>query len=180
MKYSYIFFDNPAITAAEFIEAIGGDANINSLDEEGILPIQAAISARNNLVAIGIINTEGFDVEAKNPSGFTALNSASQNSPDTYIMELLLAKGADVDTEDKWEGTPVFWAIQRHVWLFDLDLEDFRKLVSDKISLLLSYHSSVKKWHLETLQQQAYEHTEIEQWFEQKLELGGDLVQEVN
>lgn len=168
MKYHTIISASPNLSGEYFIELIGGPENINFRDEEGYSPIEAAIMANNAEIAQAIIDTAGFDIEARNGAGFTPLNLAAQSSTDATILKLLLNNGASPNTEDDFGNTPMNWALQKHNW-HDA-VPDFGSVVKEKLSALLSKGAHVSGCYLDILSEQIYDgKDEIQQWLEQSL-----------
>ena len=93
------------------IQLIGEGANVNEKNRDGETPLQLA--AMSNCVDIaGVLIQSGADLKARDRKGWTALHMATASSQYTApVAELLIMKGANVNTQSSDNSTPLHTAI---------------------------------------------------------------------
>lgn len=88
-------------------------ANIETKDNAGCAPLWHAVRwPRAN--AINTLLERGANLEAQNIAGRTALSFAAGKLDCSLIVVQLLRKGADIETRDSDNQTPLFWAVYEH------------------------------------------------------------------
>ena len=65
----------------------------------------------NDVQAVAALLDSGHNIDARNASGETAFSYACANNA-FDVAELLFARGVDINTIDKGNGSPLDWASQ--------------------------------------------------------------------
>ena len=115
---------------------LGKGVDVNSLDRNGLTPLQLAINrrpignadaqaprTREEVNVVEILLTAGANVEVRGKEGNRPLHLAAKFGR-VDVAELLLARGAEVDARNDWDWTPLHFATsQREAAMVELLLE---------------------------------------------------------
>ena len=96
----------------EYLAAKGAD--INALDSDGRTPLMIAILKDHTDIAEFLLRQENCTIDVKDNWGWTALELAAECGHQK-IVELLLNKEADVNSQDADGYTPLMYAILRNL-----------------------------------------------------------------
>jgi 26S proteasome non-ATPase regulatory subunit 10 len=99
---------------------------VSRRDDDDRLPLHWAASYNRIPIVEILSETKGFDIDAQDGAGWTALMMASSLKDGDNLVDLLLAKGADVDEKTNNGQTALHFAASKE------NLDTARKLLSHK------------------------------------------------
>ena len=122
---------NNRIAIIELLLQFHADVNVVGGDAREI-PIQWAVRHARCTKVVSMLLEHGSDIHHKSVFGYDALQLATQ-AGNLHIVFLLLEAGANPNTVDRWNDTP----------LYSLLKADIKSSTLDIIRLLIRYHTDV-------------------------------------
>lgn len=89
-------------------ELIDGGVDVNEKNAQGTFPLLLACSYKDNDEMIELLLSRGAKPTIRGPQGNTPLNMAAKYSK--KAVEMLLAKGAEIDAPGQGDTTALMWA----------------------------------------------------------------------
>ncbi len=107
---------NGHVNVVEQLLSAGADPNLASADDSDTVPLEVALSVKDYASALMLVRF-GAHVDQSNALGIRPLMllvmDPKQPAAKQTLAELLLQKGADINTADKQGNTALHWAARR-------------------------------------------------------------------